>query len=209
MRYHYYNISLSDEEDESTRLQQLSDFLQHYKLSQYLDIFVSEGFDRLLSLFDITEADLISLNVKRGHRRLLQRAIATARGVPLSTPIVINYGYDEPDIAYTPKPGTTATAPTAKTTASKVDFFDNDIYLNEDDYAYYRRSHHRKRKQYVPSKPVTAFDELINEVQSQNSSMALSDITELAYQKWNKFTGVEKEKYEREALHANADYVMD
>ncbi|OAC99950.1 hypothetical protein MUCCIDRAFT_113399 [Mucor lusitanicus CBS 277.49] len=189
MRYHYYNISLSDEEDESTRLQQLSDFLQHYKLSQYLDIFVSEGFDRLLSL--------------------LQRAIATARGVPLSTPIVINYGYDEPDIAYTPKPGTTATAPTAKTTASKVDFFDNDIYLNEDDYAYYRRSHHRKRKQYVPSKPVTAFDELINEVQSQNSSMALSDITELAYQKWNKFTGVEKEKYEREALHANADYVMD
>lgn len=95
------------------------------------------------------------------------------------------------------------------TTAPKVAFIDNDIYLNEDDYMYYRRSHHRKRKQYVPSKPVTAFDELINEVQSQNSSMALTDITELAYKKWNKFTGIEKEKYERDALHANADYVMD
>ncbi|KAL9538111.1 hypothetical protein MBANPS3_011184 [Mucor bainieri] len=183
MRYHYYNISLSDEEDESLRLQQLSDFLQHYKLSQYLDIFISEGFDRLLTLLDITESDLISLNVKRGHRRV--------------------------DISYTPKPGTTTTGTTATTTASKVAFLDNDTYLNEDDYAYYRRSHHRKRKQYVPSKPVTAFDELINEVQSQNSSMALSDITELAYEKWNRFTGIEKEKYEREALHANADYVMD
>ncbi|KAK4512270.1 uncharacterized protein ATC70_002967 [Mucor velutinosus] len=209
MRYNYYNINLSGEEDESSRLQQLSDFLQHYKLSQYLHIFISEGFDRLLSLLDITESDLISLNVKRGHRRLLQRAIATARGVPLSTPIVISYGYDEPDVSYMPKPGTTTTATTTTAAAPKVAFLDDDIYLNEGDYAYYRRSLHRKRKQYVPSKPVTAFDELINEVQSQNSSMALADITELAYEKWNKFTGTEKEKYEREALHANADYVMD
>lgn len=162
----------------------------------------------------------------------MQRAIATARGVPISTPIVINYGYDEPgnilflqvkhveyggltsffkfniDISYTPKPGTTTTA-TVTTTATKIPSIDNDIYLNEDDYAYYRRSYHRKRKQYVPSRPVTAFDELINEVQSQNSSMALSDITELAFEKWNRFTGIEKEKYERKALHANADYVMD
>ncbi|CAO0801619.1 unnamed protein product [Mucor circinelloides] len=208
MKYHYCNNNFSDEENEFLRLKQLSDFLQHYKLSQCLDIFVSEGFDRLSSLFDITESDLISLNVKRGHRRLLQRAIATARGVPISTPIVINYGYDEPDISYTPKPGTTATA-TTTTTATKIPSIDNDIYLNEDDYAYYRRSYHRKRKQYVPSRPVTAFDELINEVQSQNSSMALSDITELAFEKWNRFTGIEKEKYERKALHANADYVMD
>ncbi|GAN09813.1 hypothetical protein MAM1_0294d09346 [Mucor ambiguus] len=189
MRYHYYNISLSDEEDESSRLQQLSVFLHNYKLSQYFDIFISEGFDRLLSL--------------------LQRAIATARGVPLTTPIVVDYGYDEPDISYTPKPGTSTSVATAPTAASKVAFLDSDKYFNEDDYAYYRRSHHRKRKQFVPSKPVTAFDELFNEVQSQNSSMALSDVAELAYEKWNKFTGIEKEKYEREALHANANYVMD
>lgn len=50
MRYHYYNPSFSDEEDESSRLRQLSEFLQHYKLSQYLDAFISEGFDRLLSV---------------------------------------------------------------------------------------------------------------------------------------------------------------
>ncbi|KAL4212575.1 hypothetical protein CU097_008298 [Rhizopus azygosporus] len=72
---------------------QVEMFLSAYKLTQYYDTFINEGFDRLLCLLDITESDLISLNVKRGHRRLLQRAIATAKGIPLSTPIVINYGY--------------------------------------------------------------------------------------------------------------------
>ena len=56
---------------------------------------------------------------------------------------------------------------------------------------------------------MTAFDELINEVQSQNDSMNLSEITAIAFEKWNRLSGIEKEKYEREALHANSDYVMD
>lgn len=50
MKYHYCNNNFSDEENEFLRLKQLSDFLQHYKLSQCLDIFVSEGFDRLSSV---------------------------------------------------------------------------------------------------------------------------------------------------------------
>ncbi|CEP09510.1 hypothetical protein [Parasitella parasitica] len=150
---------------------------------------------------DITESDLISLN-------LLQRAIATARGVPLSTPIVINYGYDEPDAACTPKPGTITTTTTTTTTVANLAGNDNDAYSNDDDRYYSRRSHHRKRKQYVPSRPVTAFDELINEIKLQNTGMAMSDITEIALKQWNKLTSIEKEKYEREALHANSDYVM-
>ncbi|EIE92308.1 hypothetical protein RO3G_17179 [Rhizopus delemar RA 99-880] len=68
---------------------QIEVFLDIHDLSQYYDTFINEGFDRILSLLDITESDLISLNVKRGHRRLLQRAIATVRGVPVSTPIII------------------------------------------------------------------------------------------------------------------------
>lgn len=50
MRYYYYNHIFSDEEEESFWLDQLTDFLRHYKLSQYLETFVSEGFDRLLSV---------------------------------------------------------------------------------------------------------------------------------------------------------------
>ncbi|KAI8971814.1 hypothetical protein BDF20DRAFT_915577 [Mycotypha africana] len=96
--YNSYDHIFRESEENDTSLDQMREFLEFYKLDQYFSVFVHEGFDRLLSLFDITEVDLISLNVKRGHRRLLQRAIATARGVPISTPIIITYGYLPPYI---------------------------------------------------------------------------------------------------------------
>ncbi|KAI9356059.1 hypothetical protein BD770DRAFT_390352 [Pilaira anomala] len=172
-------------------LDQVRNFLSRYNLSQYFEVFVQEGFDRLLSLFDITESDLISLNVKRGHRRLLQRAIATSRGVPISTPILINYGYDEPGISHMPKPGT---------------FYDSSSSSRRSPRAYVN---HRKRKQYVPSKPVLAFDEFINELKSDYREKTLSEIRLIAYDRWSVLGPAEKEKYERLALHANSDYVMN
>jgi hypothetical protein len=50
---------------------QVEMFLDIYKLSRYYETFIDEGFDRILCLLDITESDLISLNVKRGHRRVV------------------------------------------------------------------------------------------------------------------------------------------
>ncbi|KAI9016426.1 high mobility group box domain-containing protein [Phycomyces nitens] len=67
----------------------VKDFLSRSGLGQYTQIFIEEGFDRLDSLFEVTEADLIHLGVKRGHRRLLQRAIANSRGIPSSLPLQI------------------------------------------------------------------------------------------------------------------------
>lgn len=67
------------------------DFLNHCHLNQYLDIFLSEGFDSVTSvkillenfllhivyskmfsiqLLEITEDDMIFMRVKRGHRRV-------------------------------------------------------------------------------------------------------------------------------------------
>lgn len=37
-------------EDEINRQEQLKEFLTRYKLQQYFDVFVEEGFDRLLSV---------------------------------------------------------------------------------------------------------------------------------------------------------------
>jgi hypothetical protein len=69
----------------------VSDFLDHCHLNQYLDIFLSEGFDSVtsvkirsekknlldvysnlfyLQLLEITEEDMIFMGVKRGHRRV-------------------------------------------------------------------------------------------------------------------------------------------
>lgn len=72
-----------------------------------------------------------------------------------------------------------------------------------------RKVSSRKRKQFVPSKPVTAFDELINEIKAEFKELSTADILPIAYQRWNQLTSPEKEKYEREALHANSDYILD
>ncbi|CDH57466.1 hypothetical protein RO3G_07013 [Lichtheimia corymbifera JMRC:FSU:9682] len=63
--------------------------LERCKLLQYLETFIAEGFDCLKSLCEISEDDLVALKVKRGHRRLLQREIATAKGIPRNQPLWI------------------------------------------------------------------------------------------------------------------------
>ncbi|KAI9260218.1 hypothetical protein BY458DRAFT_516532 [Sporodiniella umbellata] len=64
-------------------------FLDQCGLSNYLQVFSEEGFDRIESLLEITETDLIQMKVKRGHRRLLQRAVASAKGIPPNIPLNI------------------------------------------------------------------------------------------------------------------------
>ncbi|GAN11608.1 hypothetical protein MAM1_0746d11183 [Mucor ambiguus] len=70
--------------------QSVEEFLHHCHLDQYLDIFLSEGFDSVTSLLEITEEDMIFMNVKRGHRRLIQREIANVKGIPRDQPLATN-----------------------------------------------------------------------------------------------------------------------
>ncbi|KAI7890919.1 uncharacterized protein EV154DRAFT_509989 [Mucor mucedo] len=69
--------------------QHVDTFLSQCGLSEYFETFIEEGFDRPESLMEITETDLIQMQVKRGHRRLLQRAVANAKGIPTSVPLNI------------------------------------------------------------------------------------------------------------------------
>ncbi|RCH80963.1 hypothetical protein CU097_003649 [Rhizopus azygosporus] len=62
-------------------------FLAQCGLSQYFQVFMEEGFERMESLMEITELDLVQMQVKRGHRRLLQRAVANAKGIPPNVPL--------------------------------------------------------------------------------------------------------------------------
>ncbi|OAV94450.1 hypothetical protein PTTG_03070 [Puccinia triticina 1-1 BBBD Race 1] len=50
-------------------------FLGGLGLGDYLQIFLSEGFDTIRAIQEITEEDLEQMQVKRGHRRILQRAL--------------------------------------------------------------------------------------------------------------------------------------
>ncbi|KAL0091330.1 hypothetical protein J3Q64DRAFT_1709508 [Phycomyces blakesleeanus] len=60
--------------------QMVKAFLSDNCLSQYCERMIDEGFDQLRSVYDVTESDLASMGVKRGHRRMLQKAIADAKG---------------------------------------------------------------------------------------------------------------------------------
>ncbi|KFY95261.1 hypothetical protein V498_03447 [Pseudogymnoascus sp. VKM F-4517 (FW-2822)] len=68
-------------------METLTDILRSLGISEYLDGFIAAGFLTWTDLLDITEAELESLDVKRGHRRKLQRRIATGRGLPKGAPL--------------------------------------------------------------------------------------------------------------------------
>ncbi|CAG8444335.1 5142_t:CDS:2 [Ambispora leptoticha] len=71
---------------------QVKEFLRKCNLLEYYERFIAEGFDDLQSLLDVTESDLIAMDVKRGHRRRLQREIATVKGFPSDSPLRIPPG---------------------------------------------------------------------------------------------------------------------
>ncbi|CAO3685230.1 unnamed protein product [Rhizopus stolonifer] len=162
---------------------QVEMFLNIYKLSQYYETFINEGFDRILRLLNITETDLITLNVKRGHRRVLQRAIATARGIPISTPIMINYGYH-------------------KTTHSHNECNIKAVYVYEEGLRYF----YLKRKR-ILSKPIKPFDVFVNQLQT-NSGLSTESMLIFANARWNQLTALEKETYERLALITNSESIV-
>ncbi|CEI92023.1 hypothetical protein RMCBS344292_06297 [Rhizopus microsporus] len=72
------------------RENEVIEFLKKCQLDQYAPIFFEEGFDTMEAVYEITEEDLIALNVKRGHRRLIQREIATLNGIPKHQPLIVN-----------------------------------------------------------------------------------------------------------------------
>lgn len=51
-------------------MSELKERLALLGLSQYREVFLSEGFDTWDTILDITESDLNTLNVKLGHRRV-------------------------------------------------------------------------------------------------------------------------------------------
>ena len=68
----------------SLTMPRLSEVLERLGLTAYLQALTENGFHNWDTVVDITEEDLTALNFKLGHRRALQREIATYRGLPSS-----------------------------------------------------------------------------------------------------------------------------
>jgi hypothetical protein len=68
----------------SSTMPELREVLERLGLTEYLQVLTENGFHNWDTVVDITEEDLTTLNFKLGHRRALQREIATYRGLPSS-----------------------------------------------------------------------------------------------------------------------------
>ncbi|OCL04756.1 hypothetical protein AOQ84DRAFT_415456 [Glonium stellatum] len=71
---------------------ELGGVLDRLGLRQYLEVLKENGFNTWEAVLDITEDDFQQLGFKLGHRRALQREIATFRGIPSSYALESEYG---------------------------------------------------------------------------------------------------------------------
>jgi hypothetical protein len=65
----------------TTMAEHLTAVLERLGLREYSDVLAGNGFRSWETVLDITEDDLTTLDFKLGHRRVLQREIATYRGL--------------------------------------------------------------------------------------------------------------------------------
>ncbi|KAF1848868.1 uncharacterized protein K460DRAFT_375638 [Cucurbitaria berberidis CBS 394.84] len=80
----------------SPTMPNLSAVLERLGLTEYLQLLRENGFYSWETVVDITEEDLTALKFKLGHRRALQREIATFRGLPSSLSLEPEHSSFEP-----------------------------------------------------------------------------------------------------------------
>ncbi|KAJ2958406.1 hypothetical protein NQZ79_g5995 [Umbelopsis isabellina] len=202
--------------------QRVKDLLGRCGLNQYYDRFAEEGFDQLKSLFDITEADLSALNVKRGHRRLLQREIACRKGIPVDQPLLV-----EPQ--FSPKEHHSPLTSTSTSGYSSMASFqhnnDHSVSLDcsssisstEEDTSSssplqkrkYRR--HAKPDKNAPIKPPSAYVMFSNDVRKElkDYNMSFTELARIVGNRWKNIDVELKEKYEDAANMAKDDYLRE
>lgn len=171
-------------------------------ISQYLDVFLDQGFDTWETILDITESDLDALGVKLGHRRKLQRRIANARGVA-------------PDVALASPTrasveDTRAGAEVQKPEASAVPSTDsrensNGVVQKRK----YRR--HPKPDENAPERAPSAYVLFSNKMREdlKGQNLTFTEIAKLVGENWQGLTQAEKEPYERDAQAAKEKYNRD
>ncbi|KAH3916011.1 hypothetical protein HBH56_067710 [Parastagonospora nodorum] len=175
-------------------------------LSQYLDAFTAEGFDTWETVLDITESDLSLLNVKLGHRRKLQRAIAETRGQTSDRPLPISLGRagsaeasyrsgDESATETNRKQGETNTnGAGVKGTATKRK---------------YRR--HPKPDEHAPERPPSAYVIFSNQIREllKGQELSFTEIAKVVGERWQVLPTEERETCERQANTAKEKYYAE
>jgi hypothetical protein len=123
----------------STTMPDLTEVLSRLGLTEYYVALSDNGFHNWETVVDITEDDMTTLNFKLGHRRLLQREIATYRGIPPSLSL---------------EPETSSPEPTSLSTSALESFTRQTSTPPPREKRRYRR--HPRPDSNAPKKPKTA-----------------------------------------------------
>ncbi|KIW17461.1 hypothetical protein PV08_04655 [Exophiala spinifera] len=173
----------------------LAPYLERLGLEQYLDAFLGEGFDTWETLTDIQESDFDALNVKLGHRRKLQRAIADHRGIPYERLI------GSP--AQEPLSDASKTAESGANPASGADRGSGTVHEAK---RKYRR--HPKPDENAPERPPSAYVIFSNKVRDEvkDQNLSFTQIAKLVGDRWQKLDPARKEPFEAQANAAKERY---
>ncbi|PSN65557.1 hypothetical protein BS50DRAFT_589950 [Corynespora cassiicola Philippines] len=208
----------------------LGERLARLGLSQYLESLVAEGFDTWETVLDITESDLSSLNVKLGHRRKLQRAIAESRGQSSDRPLPFSIAkgasadgsYRSDDSAPESKggQGVTSAAGTAGTSTKRK--YRRHPKVSE---VQTRRGHCKKRSnafeeahsdsfqpdEHAPERPPSAYVIFSNQVREtlKGQELSFTEIAKVVGERWQILPADEREACERQANAAKEKYYAE
>ncbi|KAF9728747.1 hmg box protein [Paraphaeosphaeria minitans] len=174
----------------SPSLPMLPDVLKRLGLTSYLHALSENGFHNWETVLDITEEDLTALNFKLGHRRALQREIATFRGLPSTLALDESNASDQPALSTSALETLTRQTLTPPPREKRR----------------YRR--HPRPDSHAPKKPKTAYVNFADHLRTEPDISILSfvDIAREVGRRWQHLPPEQKRIWESYAARAMQEY---
>jgi hypothetical protein len=176
-------------------MSELEHILAELGLSTYLHDFLEQGFDTWYTILDIKESDFDVLGVKLGHRRKLQRKIASLRGLS-SDRALESPGNTPGDGGHPDKQNAGGAKVAAKGSGSGIQGAKRK----------YRR--HPKPDENAPKRPPSAYVIFTNKIRKEykGRNLSFTEIARLVGEYWHNLLPCEKERYEQQAFTAKGRY---
>ncbi|KAI1756537.1 hypothetical protein F4782DRAFT_526223 [Xylaria castorea] len=188
-------IAVSWQRGQASYMNFLESVFGELGISQYLGVFIDQGFDSWETILDITESDLDALGVKLGHRRKLQRRIANYRGVA-------------PDVSLV-SPARTSIED-GRHDSNRTDVGRADIKVGPT-VAKRKYRRHPKPDEHAPERPPSAYVLFSNKMRDdlKGQNLTFTEIAKLVGENWQNLGRAEKEPFERQANEAKEKYNHD
>ncbi|KAE8847429.1 hypothetical protein HRS9122_04336 [Pyrenophora teres f. teres] len=169
----------------------LAAVLHRLGLTEYLHVLTDNGFHNWETVVDITEDDLTTLNFKLGHRRLLQREIATYRGIPQTLSL---------------EPETNSPESTSLSTSALETFTRQTTTPPPREKRRYRR--HPRPDAHAPKKPRTAYVNFADQLRTdpEVSQLSFVDIAREVGRRWQDLPPEKKRIWESNAARAMQEF---